>query len=619
VRLPPALRRRWVLYAVVSAAVAVPSLLAGWIWDLEPAWVIAGMAAGFGLGGAWLPLATLPPSAEVRPRVAPQPFTRLGRTLLPLVLPLVIVLVAGTRPWSEGMQFAAGAAAGLFAWWAVLRPEFGELRETLPEATGASVALVGLAVAIGLLAGLIGGNSESVLNFEDRGGLSSALFSGALTIWAMAAICRLFSFATSYVRGVEATLLGAVVVRGIIAAGILPGETWLDDHGWPGIGGFVLIAAVALALDAAAGVIALAAGKETALGTWVAERGLLSHAAAARMAGFGLSSAALAAIAIVVGLAEEANDGKKRFTRAGALIEPQQPAQAPGELLPSDPQEFPRKLVKTFTPVLSFRADQLWLPERVDGFLADAELLDSSGETVALDGLEDLPDHCPGVEPSPCFRLTIDCPTAAEPCSGAQAYGQRDVHDPLRSGAVYARVIRQDQKTENFPPGLGAIDGELPSILIQYWFFYRYDEWTTPILGGQLLQRHEGDWESVMVGLSDQRPLFVAYSQHCSGQVRRWEAIQVADLPPPRTHPLVAVARGSQANYPKSDQEHTPDWANCAGVRKNSATLVSFASNIRDRTGEGFLWRPAEDGLIPVNVQRPPMSFPGYWGANGLT
>ena len=50
---------------------------------------------------------------------------------------------------------------------------------------------------------------------------------------------------------------------------------------------------------------------------------------------------------------------------------------------------------------------------------------------------------------------------------------------------------------------VGKVGGQRPSTLIQYWYFYRYDEWSTPVLGGRLLQRHEGDWEAVMVGLSD--------------------------------------------------------------------------------------------------------------------
>jgi hypothetical protein len=32
-----------------------------------------------------------------------------------------------------------------------------------------------------------------------------------------------------------------------------------------------------------------------------------------------------------------------------------------------------------------------------------------------------------------------------------------------------------------------------------------------PVLGGRIVQRHEGDWEAVTVGLSDAKPLFVAF------------------------------------------------------------------------------------------------------------
>ena len=151
--------------------------------------------------------------------------------------------------------------------------------------------------------------------------------------------------------------------------------------------------------------------------------------------------------------------------------------------------------------------------------------------------------------------------------------------------------------------------------MIQYWYFYPYDEWRTPVFAGELVQRHEADWEVVMVGLSDARPLFVAYSQHCTGEWVPWSRVEVANTPPPRTRPLVAVARGSQAHYPEADQSRSPDWGKCAGVPEGTVAVTSYASNIRDLTGYGFTWKPAETRI--VDGQTRPMTFPGYWGANG--
>jgi hypothetical protein len=151
------------------------------------------------------------------------------------------------------------------------------------------------------------------------------------------------------------------------------------------------------------------------------------------------------------------------------------------------------------------------------------------------------------------------------------------------------------------------------SALIQYWFFYRYDEWATHVLAGRLAQRHEGDWEAVIVGLAPDRPLFVAYSAHCGGTWRWWKDIRVSAVSSPWSHPLVASAEGSHANYPTAGPR-SPNWTSCAGMPDGTAEALSFASNIRERTDYAWLWYPKH--LIPVNASELPMSFPGTWGLN---
>jgi hypothetical protein len=74
----------------------------------------------------------------------------------------------------------------------------------------------------------------------------------------------------------------------------------------------------------------------------------------------------------------------------------------------------------------------------------------------------------------------------------------------------------------------------------------------------------------------------------------------------------VAVAEGSQANYPNATVGHAPDWIGCGGRPKGLMTLVSYASNIRDKTEYGRFWYPKT--LIAVNRDTPPMSFVGRWG-----
>ena len=86
-------------------------------------------------------------------------------------------------------------------------------------------------------------------------------------------------------------------------------------------------------------------------------------------------------------------------------------------------------------------------------------------------------------------------------------------------------------------------------IVLQYWLFYYDNPFLLPPTPlGTFWQSHEGDWEVVNVVLgADQQPLEAAYSQHCSGQRRAWDA--VTKSPAGSTHPVAYVALGSHANY----------------------------------------------------------------------
>jgi hypothetical protein len=273
-------------------------------------------------------------------------------------------------------------------------------------------------------------------------------------------------------------------------------------------------------------------------------------------------------------------------------------------------------------PELAFRHDELWLPERVNGFLGDASLKGAAGLLSTHNSLTNLPRSCPGGALGPCFHLTINCDKGTDPCAQGHEVGSQPLAAPARTGAVYVRVVTRDQAAKLFPSGVGTFGNQAPTILIEYWYFYRYDEWRSPVLTGTLVQRHEGDWEAVIVGLSSKEPLFVGYSQHCGGEWLPWTDAPVADTTTPRTHPLVAVARGSHANYPNPEEGHAPDWVRCSGATlpRGSVSLLSYASNIRDFTGYDYGWEPTDTGIVNAQPDRPPMSFPGYWGgSNGGT
>jgi hypothetical protein len=214
------------------------------------------------------------------------------------------------------------------------------------------------------------------------------------------------------------------------------------------------------------------------------------------------------------------------------------------------------------------------------------------------------------IRPAPCYTLTIRCDDGDAPCAQG---APNPALEPRRAGAAYVRVVRKRQPpTDGSPNPFEHVArlSEQPTVLAQYWYFYPYDEWVSPVLAGQLRQRHEGDWEAVTIGFSDRAPLFVGFSQHCGGQWYPWKDVRV-QRDGTRLRPLVAVADGSQANYRYPNPAQAPDWSGCAKLPPKTLTLVSYASNIRDRVAADWSWEPAERRLVDAGDS--PMSFVGRW------
>lgn len=122
------------------------------------------------------------------------------------------------------------------------------------------------------------------------------------------------------------------------------------------------------------------------------------------------------------------------------------------------------------------------------------------------------------------------------PSSAAIAKDYENSYIPLRDtvDTAYARVIVQ--------PG--------PQVIIQYWFFYYFQNWNLNV-------NHEGDWEVVQlvfksgegldtILLNNLKPEYVLYSAHEYGFFAFWDEVSKED-----SRPEVFVADGSHANYVK--------------------------------------------------------------------
>jgi hypothetical protein len=161
------------------------------------------------------------------------------------------------------------------------------------------------------------------------------------------------------------------------------------------------------------------------------------------------------------------------------------------------------RLLATYEPVMRFDPLEPFQPVKVQSFLTDAVLSDGNLDQVGC---------------SPAMPLGgLDCYAAAATTGGG-------------GPTLYGHVVH-----------------EHGDIVLQYWAFYYDDVYSYTYPAGDFIwQAHEGDWEVVSVVLgSDEQPLYVAYSQHCSGQRHAWAATTRVD----DTHPVVHVALGSHANY----------------------------------------------------------------------
>jgi lysophospholipase L1-like esterase len=549
-----------------------------------------------------------------RLRLAATPLRRLAKTFRPLLLPLLVVLAAGTVKWSLAVQLVAAIGLSVLAWRAIVVPEANRSgidlsweRELVRKAALQGAIAVGLGVAAVFVVRKAGIDNPY---FEAIGNLASGLLLLAVVLWAAALLLRLFSYATTPVRAVLAFDLGLTLIVLALAAGLLPGSSALRDA-WPTL--FAILGGCALALLAIDAVLCVVAG-EGGVPQPGGPRPITSHAA-----GLGFGAASVAAIVLAVSTAYGLVDAAEN----GQPLNPPEEESVEARVAPPGATEGDREmaLAKVYAPVLVFTEGERWAPIPVGPYVANATLSGPPGTPAKVRSVRELPSSCPEFGQSSCYTLSIGCDSGELHCS---KWSLREPGRLYRSGAVYVRTIEKGALPPDEPAGEFADRGPYRkrlATLVQYWYFYYYDEWKAPVFAGLLTQRHEGDWEAVTIGFDRRRrPLFVADSAHCAGSWRPWKDIEASTLlPGPRVHPLIAVAEGSHANYPDPDQKRSPDWASCAGAPAGVTTAISFASNIRDKTEYGWLWYPPPGGWLPANSHTQPMDFPGTWGADDRT
>lgn len=543
-------------------------------------WTVAGMVAGVIVLWALSALTQLRNAA-----------VHLLGALRPLLLPIVVLAAAGTVRYGDAVVFVVALLVVPAGWIIVGPADWSRLRAFSwwlggsPRRPRDILGLMLLVVAVA------GGLTFAALHGlrEGGGGVLSGLVAFGLASAVVSLAARLGGFAVSGPgfwgpRTATAAVIGAGIVLGLERIGVLP---W-SCLGWVGI-----LAGLA---GAVAGYVFFARSlskKPRPSGAMTADLAL----------GFGGGAALLSGAAML-----GATGISMLQIREGGSSLSDEPASASRLYTADDPS-----IAYRFAPVLAFTKGQRWQPVKVDEYVARSTVRRLDG-SIAPPGKW----RCPAFGSRDCLQRKCDEPAA---CARRNTAEHRR-GDQVSAGALYVRTLRRteprDDEDEASARRALFVDrtetARQTATLLQYWLFYPYDEWTVDVLGGTLIQRHQADWEVVSVGLNgSDDPLFVAYSAHCGGTWRRWREVRKVG-----THPIVAVAEGSQANYADTGNRRPPDWTSCTRLPRGLGELFSYALNVRDETDD--YWRWGADELVPVSDKPDaPTSFPGHWGAQDQT
>jgi hypothetical protein len=273
----------------------------------------------------------------------------------------------------------------------------------------------------------------------------------------------------------------------------------------------------------------------------------------------------------------------------------------------------PGALLREFEPVLLFHPQEDWAPERAETFVGHARVEKQTARGQWGPVPPPLPTSTSGCAFTPCYRFNLPCALR----SGDACYeAGRSTSAAWKQPVIYGRVLTVPAGT---PPAPGFTTP--PQYLVRYWLFYEFDDWRST--HNRLWQAHEGDWESVTVGLSlSLQPLFAAYSEHCSGTIRAWANVAKRGT----THPVAYVALGSHANYFENSTTSTKFFECLRTYPSRARTLAKLAEDrVVDRTGTAHASGPSGvSGVTPLELieLNPPFptwaSFPGRWSEGQL-
>jgi hypothetical protein len=232
------------------------------------------------------------------------------------------------------------------------------------------------------------------------------------------------------------------------------------------------------------------------------------------------------------------------------------------------------QLAKKYAPVLRLASGEHYHPLRLEDYLTKAVLRTGS------------PPHGTLTQAQPTlFSLPVASTSTYLDVRGAEPNSQASRYPVIEQQLRLARPRPTVYFHLAYEPGQGRI-------ALEYWLFYLFNDF---------YDQHEADWEGITVVLEDGTPLGAAYSQHQGRTWVAWSALAKTGL-----HPVVYVARGSHAEYPKAGRYSIQVcWTTRSGRHCSPTPKVDVAD------GGGSALTPAAYDLQPFAGT----GYTGSWGS----
>jgi hypothetical protein len=282
-------------------------------------------------------------------------------------------------------------------------------------------------------------------------------------------------------------------------------------------------------------------------------------------------------------------------------------------------------LLRRFEPIIRFTQGEYFFPASVDEYVRRCELLEKRGRgdvaivaargALTLEKLVDLGRDRP--LPGQYLRLVDEPFSRIEVAKWRLRDDRPRFHGAVRlarvgvlsrgldalsraslvfrgrnaSGAeAAAETLYRTGMRPDHHPYYGRVVRDGGYAVLQYWFFYAYNDWRSRVYG---VNDHEADWEQVIVYVAgdgdDVRPVWVAASAHDEvgdDLRRRWDD---PDLTRVGDHPVIHAGLGSHSGaYLAGDYLTTHDVPAFAGVlrltRRISRTFLPWTRD-QDHVG----------------------------------